>query len=107
MNEKVLKTLEFTKIIEKLAGYAGSAMGRAKCEALVPLSDRGEVEELQQETADALSRLFKKGTLSFSGLPDIGASINWVNPWCGGAYEIEFRAYGDIAREKLRDGRQR
>ncbi len=75
MNEKVLKTLEFTKIIEKLAGYAGSAMGRAKCEALVPLSDRGEVEELQQETADALSRLFKKGTLSFSGLPDIGASI--------------------------------
>lgn len=75
MNDKVLKTLEFNKIIERLAGYAGSAMGREKCEALVPVSDRGKVEELQQETADALSRLYKKGTLSFSGLPDIGASI--------------------------------
>lgn len=75
MNEKVLKTLEFNKIIEKLAGFAGSAMGREKCEALVPVSDREQVEALQQETADALSRLYKKGTLSFSGLPDIGASI--------------------------------
>lgn len=75
MNEKVLKTLEFNKIIEKLAGFAGSAMGREKCEALVPVSDREQVEILQQETADALSRLYKKGTLSFSGLPDIGASI--------------------------------
>ncbi len=75
MNEKVLKTLEFNKIIEKLASYAGSSMGREKCEALVPLSDRGKVEALQQETADALSRLYKKGTLSFSGLPDVGASV--------------------------------
>ena len=75
MNEKVLKTLEFNKIIEKLASFAGSAMGREKCEALVPVSDREQVEVLQRETADALSRLYKKGTLSFSGLPDIGASI--------------------------------
>lgn len=75
MNEKVLKTLEFNKIIEKLVNFAGSAMGREKCEALVPVSDREQVEVLQQETADALSRLYKKGTLSFSGLPDIGASI--------------------------------
>ncbi len=75
MNEKVLKTLEYNKIIEKLANYAGSAMGREKCEALVPLSEREKIESLQQETADALSRLYKKGTLSFSGLPDIGASI--------------------------------
>lgn len=75
MNEKVLKTLEYNKIIAKLAEYAGSAMGRAKCEALVPLSEREKIEEMQKETADALARVYKKGTLSFSGLPDIGASI--------------------------------
>ena len=75
MNEKALKTLEFNKIIAKLAEFAGSAMGKAKCEALVPGTDREEIERMQQETADALSRVYKKGTLSFSGLPDIGASI--------------------------------
>ena len=75
MNEKVLKTLEFDKIIAKLENFAGSAMGREKCAALVPSSDKEEIEKWQQETADALSRLYKKGTLSFSGLPDIGASI--------------------------------
>lgn len=75
MNEKVLKTLEYNKIIAKLAQYAGSAMGKAKCEALVPTADLAQAEARQQETADALSRLYQKGTLSFSGLPDIGASI--------------------------------
>lgn len=75
MNEKVLKTLEFDKIIAKLENFAGSAMGREKCAALVPSADKEEIEKWQQETADALSRLYKRGTLSFSGLPDIGASI--------------------------------
>ncbi|MBQ9120102.1 MAG: endonuclease MutS2 [Lachnospiraceae bacterium] len=75
MNEKVLKTLEFTKIVQRLSEYAGSAMGKEKCTALVPLTDREQIEQMQQETADALARIFQKGSLSFSGLPDIGASI--------------------------------
>ena len=35
MNEKVLKTLEYDKIIALLADYASSPLGRAQCQALV------------------------------------------------------------------------
>lgn len=75
MNEKALRTLEYTKIIHRLTEYAGSALGKEKCAALTPSSELETIQTMQQETADALSRLYQKGTLSFSGLPDIGASI--------------------------------
>ena len=39
MNEKVLKTLEFNKIIDKLKELAGSAIGKEKCAQLKPISD--------------------------------------------------------------------
>ncbi len=75
MNEKVLHVLEYDKIIETLAGYAGSAAGKRLCLETVPLCDREEIERLQNETEDALTRLYKKGTLSFSGISDIGESL--------------------------------
>ena len=71
MNSKVLKTLEYDKIIEKLATYASSPMGKKSCMELVPSSDQQEILKLQEETRDALSRLFKTGTPSFHGLVDI------------------------------------
>ena len=75
MNEKALKTLEYTKIIEKLTGFAGSELGKEKCRALVPSSDLEEIKTLQAETESALNRIYKKGSLSFSGIHDIRASI--------------------------------
>jgi len=75
MNEKALKTLEYTKIIEKLTTLAGSQLGKEKCRNLVPLSDIEEIRTLQEETASALNRIYKKGSLSFSGIHDIRGSI--------------------------------
>lgn len=75
MNEKALKTLEFYKVREMLVHFAGSDLGRRRCAALTPVDTKEEAEQLQQETADALSRLFAKGSLSFSGIPDIGDSL--------------------------------
>lgn len=75
MNEKVLKTLEYTKIIDKLAEFAGSVLGREKCKNLLPLTDIDEIRHMQEETTDALNRILQKGSLSFSGIPDIRASI--------------------------------
>lgn len=72
MNEKALHTLEYDKIIEKLIECAGSAAGKKACKALLPLSDRDEIEKLQEETAAALSRLERKSGLSFSGIPELG-----------------------------------
>ena len=75
MNERALKTLEYNKIIDRLAALAGSALGREKCEKLLPSSDLEEIRRMQQETSDALARIYQKGSLSFSGIPDIRASI--------------------------------
>ena len=75
MNEKVLKTLEYNKIINLLIEQAGSELGKQKCNALVPSSDLYEIKKNQQHTGDALKRIWQKGSVSFSGLHDIGASL--------------------------------
>ncbi len=75
MNEKALRVLEYHKIIERLSQFAGSALGREKCKALMPTDNYKEIERMQKETSDALARIFAKGTLSFSGIPDIRASL--------------------------------
>lgn len=71
MNNKVLKTLEYDKIIERLTEYATSPMGKQCCHGLLPSSDYREILSRQEETRDALTRLFKSGYLSFQGLSDI------------------------------------
>ncbi|MCD8020742.1 MAG: endonuclease MutS2 [Clostridiales bacterium] len=71
MNEKALKTLEFDKIIEKLSSYAASEMGKKCCTELLPSSDYSEILSAQEETRDALARIYKHGALSFQGLSDI------------------------------------
>ena len=75
MNEKVLKTLEYDKIAALLADYASSPLGRAQCQALVPLTDIDEITQAQKETSDALTRVRLKGSISFTGLKDVGASL--------------------------------
>ncbi|WP_251206445.1 endonuclease MutS2 [Acetatifactor aquisgranensis] len=75
MNEKVLKTLEYTKITEMLAGKAGSAPGKKLCRELVPSTDLDEIRRNQRQTADALRRLFQFGSTSFGNNKDIGFTI--------------------------------
>ena len=68
MNEKAMRILS-------LAECATSPMGKALCQKLTPSSDLGEICRLQMETSDALTRIYAKGSISFSGLKDIGASL--------------------------------
>ena len=75
MNEKVLKTLEYNKIIELLANKANSAPGKKLCRELVPSTDLGEIRRNQRQTADALRRLFRFGSTSFGSNKDLGYSI--------------------------------
>ena len=75
MNEKVLKTLEYNKIIQRLTDFACSKEAKERCLALHPLTDKAEIEHLQQQVADALTRLFKAGHLSFSGVHSIHESL--------------------------------
>ena len=75
MNEKALKTLEYYKIIDMLEAFATSSIGKSKCRQLRPLDNLTEIETMQQETADALSRIYQKGSLSFSGVKDVRGSL--------------------------------
>lgn len=87
MNEKVLKTLEYNKIIDLLTEYATSESGRELCRKLKPMTDLMTIENAQEQTKDALSRIYKKGSLSFSGLHNIGASLKRLE--IGGTLGIE------------------
>ena len=75
MNPKALKTLEYNKIIDKLTEFAGSALAKEMCRNLQPSTDLYEIQALQKETSDALSRIYQKGAVSFRGVRDIRGSI--------------------------------
>lgn len=75
MNEKALRTLEYNKIIQRLTELAGSSRGKELCANLLPQHKLSDIARLQRETTDALSRLIRKGSLSFSGIHDIRPSL--------------------------------
>ena len=75
MNKKVLHTLEYDKIIATLVEKADSEPGKKKCGELMPDTDLEEIRKAQNQTADALARLFKYGSTSFGGNKELGFSI--------------------------------
>ena len=75
MNTKVLTVLEYNKIIDKLASYASSPLGRQMCMKLVPVSDIDEIEQWQKHTADAFDRLIKKDGISFGSNNNVTSSM--------------------------------
>lgn len=75
MNKKVLRVLEYNKIIEELTQKATSEQGKKLASSLVPMTNPEEITTAQQETADALTRLFQKGSTSFGGNKDLGFAI--------------------------------
>ena len=75
MNSKVLRVLEYNKIIERLTDKATSEQGRKLTAALEPMTDLEAIRKAQTETADALGYLFRKGSTSFGGNKDLGMCI--------------------------------
>ncbi len=75
MNQKVLRVLEYNKIIERLTDKATSEQGRRLAAALEPVTDLEAIGKAQTETADALGYLFRKGSTSFGGNKDLGMCI--------------------------------
>lgn len=71
MNKKVLTTLEFDKIISRLAEKATSDSGRAYCLKTKPLSDISRIKYQLQRSDDATSRILRTQAPRFGGLYDI------------------------------------
>ncbi len=75
MNDKVLRVLEYNKIIDQLTDKATSEQGKKLTRNLVPMTDQAAITAAQTQTADALTRLFRKGSTSFGGNKDLGMCI--------------------------------
>ena len=75
MNEKVLRVLEYHKIIARLTEKATSEPGKKLASALLPMTDLDEIQAAQTQTADALGRLFAKGSTSFGSNRDLAMSL--------------------------------
>lgn len=95
MNEKAFKTLEYNKIIDLLTEQAASLKAKELCRSLKPMTDKAKIEAAQTQTADALTRLFQKGSVSFSGIHDMEASLKRLE--IGGTMGIdEFLALSSL-----------
>ena len=75
LNEKVLKTLEYDKILNLLADKATSELGRKKCLNTVPSTDIKVIERLLLQTDDALARLLRNSNISFGNNIGVASSL--------------------------------
>ncbi|MCR5591764.1 MAG: endonuclease MutS2 [Lachnospiraceae bacterium] len=66
MNKKSLRTLEYNRIIEILAGHAHTELGKKKALSLLPGTGLFDIQLWQQNTEDALKRILREGSVSFS-----------------------------------------
>lgn len=78
MNQKVLRTLEYNKIVEQLAEYAFGADTKERCLSLLPSTSLSEITNAQQQTKDAMNRSLKKGRLDCSGIKPLSSAIRRV-----------------------------
>ncbi|MGK4179725.1 endonuclease MutS2 [Lapidilactobacillus dextrinicus] len=75
MNTKVLTTLEFNKIKQKLQPYLRTDMGQELAQALVPVAKRDQVQQRLDETKDGADLLRVKGGLPIAQLQSVAPSL--------------------------------
>lgn len=75
MNQKSLKVLEYYKIRDMLADKAESSLGKAVALEMNPLVVLSQINHLQNETAEALSLLMKRGNPPLFGISAISSDV--------------------------------
>ncbi|MCM3703665.1 endonuclease MutS2 [Paenibacillus macerans] len=75
MDEKILKTMEYRKIIDQLIHFAQTPMGKQAAESLAPVSDLEDVKRLLQATDEAFNVDRLKGAPGFGGIVDITPAV--------------------------------
>ena len=79
MNEqyqKSLTKLELDKVLALLADHASSPAAKERCLAVQPLNDAEDIRLLQAQTSAACKLITLKGSPSFGGIVDVGASLS-------------------------------
>lgn len=75
MNERVLRMLEFHKIVDRLKGYADTSLGKELVSQVTPSPDFKEVRQLQAETDEAAQVIRLNKTVPLGGIFDVRASL--------------------------------
>ncbi len=75
LDSKILTTLEYPKIIDKLTKHASTSLGKSIAEALQPETKLESVKALLQVTDEAYAADRLKGSAPFGGIVDIRPSL--------------------------------
>ena len=75
LNDKILQTLEYRKILNTLIQYTQTSMGSARAEKLMPETDLEAVKDLLAATDQAYTVDRLKGNPSFRGITDINDAL--------------------------------
>lgn len=76
ISDKTLRTLEYPKVLERLAQNTSFSLSREAALALRPATDLPAVQELQQQTEECARLLDGGADVSLSGAHDIRPSVN-------------------------------
>lgn len=76
MDSKILSTLEFHKITNKLVHHAATSLGKSVAEQLAPSPDLDDVKLMLQATDEAYKADRLKGNAPFGGIVNISASLH-------------------------------
>jgi DNA mismatch repair protein MutS2 len=79
MDEKTLRILEFSKILDRLADYTAFAVSAEKARALRPTTDLEEARRRQAVTGEAVQILIVRPDLSIGGARDIRAAVDMAH----------------------------
>ncbi|MEX0788143.1 MAG: Smr/MutS family protein [Anaerolineales bacterium] len=71
MDEKSLTTLEFPKVLDRLAAHAAFSASKELARGLIPATDHAEVQRLHAGTTEARRMLAMKADLSIGGARDV------------------------------------
>lgn len=75
---RVLSTLEFNKIRDKVTAKARTAYGKKICEDMAPCTDYAYVEENLAWTSEAMTHIVRFGCLPLGGFRDLTESISYA-----------------------------
>ena len=76
VDQKTLHTLEYEKILERLAGYTAFGASTEKARRLRPVSDLDEARRRQAETSEAVQLLITHADLTIGGARDIREKVD-------------------------------
>ncbi|WP_085523182.1 endonuclease MutS2 [Tuberibacillus sp. Marseille-P3662] len=71
MQDRVLKLLEYEKVIEQLKQHASSSLGETAADHLRPETEKETISQMIEETDEGVNILRLKGHFPFGGITDI------------------------------------